>query len=150
MSRFMKLPGKPLGIYLAVAGLGVVAHYAQIGWLEELYGALDVAAAVALAMFALWGYVEYGRQEESIKIVFEAGDKSIDTRLSLLRKNCTRSEILGILGMIQKDPKIRFEIGSMKKAAFLDTLANVQKDDAKELVIFLTQDELKQFEIEGE
>lgn len=139
---------KPLVTYLLVVAIGLVAHYGGIAWLEELYGALDVAAAVALAIFALWGYREYGRLEESVTIYFEVIEQRINTRLSLLRKDCTRGEVLGVLGMIQKDPKTRFEIWSMKKAAFLDTLAHIQKGKAKELIIYLNVDELEQFEIE--
>lgn len=139
---------KPLGIYLTIVAVGVAAHYFAIEWLEEFYGALDVAAAVALAVFAIWGYREYSRQEESVSIHFETDGQRIDTRLSLLRKDCTRGEVLGVLGMIQKDPKTRFEIESMKKIVFLEVLGQIQKGKAKELVILLTQDELKQFEIE--
>lgn len=149
MSRFFSIANMlPLIIYLLIVCAGVIAHYMKIDWLEEFYGALDVAAAVALAMFAIWGYIEYSRQEESVKIVFAVNGQSIDTRLSFLRKNCTRSEVLGVLGMIQKDPKTRFEIASMKKAAFLDNLGQVQKGSAKELYIILTQSELEQFEME--
>jgi len=140
----------PLGIYLSIVTVGVVAHYAKIAWLEELYGALDVAAAVALAVFALWGYREYNRLEESVAIHFEVDGQRIDTHLVLLRKDCTRGEVLGLLGMIQKDPKTRFEIESMKKIAFLHTLGQIQKGETKELIIPLTVDELGQFEIEGE
>lgn len=128
--------------------LGIVAHYGGIEWLEEFYGALDVAAAVALAVFAMWGYMEYSRQEESIAIFFLVSNEKKKTGLSILRKNCTRSELLGVLGMIQKDPKNRFEIASMKKPAFLDTLARIQKESDTELCIVLLQSELEQFEVE--
>lgn len=147
MRRLIDFMKKPLVAYLLVVIVGLVAHYGGIQWLEDFYGALDVAAAVALAMFALWGYQEYGRQEESVKIMFEVNGELKETNLSLLRKNCTRSEVLGVLGMIQKDSKTRFEIGSMKKVAFIKTLADIQKGKVKELVICLTQIELDQFKI---
>lgn len=148
MSSFFRVNSKPFFIYLTVVLLGLMAHYGGIIWLEEFYGALDVAAAVALAFFALWGYMEYSRQEESVAISFLVANEKKKTGLSLLRKNCTRSELLGVLGMIQKDPKTRFEIASMKKAAFLDTLARIQKESDTNLYITLTESELKQFEVE--
>lgn len=148
MSSFFRVNIKPFLIYLTVVLLGIVAHYGSIAWLEEFYGALDVAAAVALAFFALWGYMEYSRQEESVAIVFLVANEKKKTGLSLLRKNCTRSELLGVLGMIQKDPKARFEIVSMKRKAFLDTLARIQKESDTELCIAITQSELEQFEME--
>lgn len=150
MGRVIDFWKSPLGIYLTIVVVGLVAHYGGIVWLEEFYGALDVAAAVALAVFAIWGYREYSRQEESVAVLFEVDGKRINTRLSLLRKDSTRGEVLGILGMIQKDSKTRFEIESTKKATFLDTLAHIQKGSEKELCIILTKDELGQFEIEGE
>lgn len=149
MSRFFSIANTlPLIIYLLIVYAGVIAHYMKIDWLEEFYGALDVGAAVALAVFAMWGYAEYSKQEQSIAIYFQVEELKKKTGLSLLRKNCTRSELLGVLGMIQKDPKNRFEIASMKKVLFLDTLAHIQKGSAKELYIILTQSELEQFEME--
>lgn len=149
MSRYFKALSKPLLVYVIIVLLGILAHYVKIDWLEELYGALDVGAAVALAVFALWGYMEYSRQEDSLPIIFDVEGEHCDTHLSLLRKNCTRSELLGILGMIQKDNTSRFNIQYTKEPVFLEKLEAIQKGADAEICIVLTKKESAQFHIKA-
>ena len=87
------------------------------------------------------------KSEDVIKIYFRVNNQLIYTNLSILRKDCKRSEILGILGMIQKDGKSRFDIKSLKNPKILNEFQNIQKGKSDKLVIDLLQDELKIFHI---
>jgi len=130
--------------YLLVIFFGAVAaKYLPTVW--HLYEILDTASAVALAILAFLGYMEFVRSEESIKIYFDIDDRVIDTKLSLLRKNFTRGELLGVLGMIQKNSKNRFEIQSLKELSLLERLQQIQKSSEKEFHIRVTKEELDQF-----
>ena len=133
-----------LVIFFIVIGLGVGAKlYWPTAW--EWFGVIDTASAVALALLALFGYVEYIRMEEKIEIAFDLNGQKIDTGLSLLRKNFTRSELLGVLGMIQKEQEKRFKLSFFQEPASLDAIQQIQKGKAKEFHIPLQPHEIEQF-----
>ncbi len=134
----------PLIIFIAIGGVGIGA-YVLFPKLWDIYGVLDVASAVALSVLAFLGYMEFIRSEDEIEIVFNIEGEHKSTGLSVLRKDCTRSEIMGILGMIQKNPKEKFSISYMKEPKMLKDLYAIQKGSAKRLVIPLTKEEAKQF-----
>ncbi len=132
-------------ITLTLAGLAISYLLDKEAW--RFWGNLDSAFAVALGVLAFMGYLEYIRSEDEIKIYFKVNEKKLDTGLTVLRKDCNRSEILGILGMIQKDSKNRFDIKYMKKRGLLKKLYDIQKGSEKELIIYLDEEELEQFDI---
>ncbi len=135
----------PLIIFVGITLIGLlISYYFESVW--EFWANLDSAFAVALGVLAFMGYLEYIKSEDEIKIYFETNGRKIDTGLSILRKDCTRREVLGILGMIQKDPKERFNIKYMKNKELLKRLHAIQKGNGLELIIPLSEDELGQFE----
>jgi len=135
----------PLIIFVGITLMGLlISYYFEGVW--KFWANLDSAFAVALGVLAFMGYLEYIKSEDEIKIYFETNGRKIDTGLSILRKDCTRREVLGILGMIQKDPKERFNIKYMKNKELLKRLHAIQKGNGLELIIPLSEDELGQFE----
>jgi len=137
---------KFLIIYVVIFILGLFAWWlSPTAW--DLFNTLDTASAVALAVLAFFGYWEFVRSEDVIKIYFDTDDQTIDTHLSILRKNFSRSELMGVLSMIQKDAKIRYEIQSLKEISVLDKIQSVQKNSEKEFHIYVTKEELAQFTI---
>jgi hypothetical protein len=133
-------------VFIAITIIGVIARLLGEGsLLWEIYGTLDTASAVALSVLAFLGYMEYTRLEDKIKVFFDVDGEKIDTGLSLLRKDCTRSEIFGLLGMIQKDAKKRFEVAFMKDLSLLDSLQKIQKGKKNSFIIPLSKEELSQF-----
>jgi len=135
-----------LAIFFIVIGLGIGAKlYWPTAW--EWFGVIDTASAVALAFLALFGYVEYIRMEDKIEILFDLDGQKIDTGLSLLRKNFMRSELLGVLGMIQKEQKGRFNLSFFQEPASLDRIQKIQKGKAKEFHIPITSEEIDQFKV---
>lgn len=142
------LKNKLLVTFAAITFVGLGIYYLDIKWIWNLYSALDTASAVALSVLAFFGYMEYSKSEDKIRIYFLVDDeKTLDTELSVLRKNCTRSELFGILGMIQKNPKNRYDIQYMRDKSLLQKLQDIQKGDLDKFIIPITTTELAQFEL---
>ena len=138
---------KILIIYIVIIAIGVLAKLFVSDTVWEWFGVFDTSSAVALAVLAFYGYYEFIKNDHPIKIYFDLESKSIDTGLSILRKNFTRGELLGVLGMIQKDTKTRFEIESLKDISILKRLQEIQTSKEKEFHIVITQRELEQFNL---
>lgn len=139
MSRY-----KPLFIYVPIT----LFTWALSFILEEnewkYIASLDTSTAIALAILAFLGYLEYVRLEDTIEIYFKVCEEEIETGLTVLRKNCTRSEVLGILGMMQTKNG-RYEIAYLKDKNLLTNLNNIQKNRDTRLIIPLSKKELEQF-----
>ena len=129
--------------------IGFVIRYAlgEHSSLWQLWGVIDVSFSVALGLLAYAGYSKYLRSEDTILIRFKLPDgKYIDTGLSVLRKDFNRQEILGLIGMIRKNPKIQFDIDATKNPKFLQSIQQIQKGKEKTFDIDISEEELKQFE----
>ena len=149
----------PLLSFLLIFGVGIVValnsnvlqskdiYSANFWW--NLYGVLDTSSAVAVAFLAFFGYINYIKLEDKIKIYFliKETNKKIDLNISILRKNFTRSELMGILGMIRKDSTQPFDISYLKQTSILDKIHNIQKGNSKEFIILVTQNELENFNL---
>jgi len=135
---------KMLIFYVSVIFIGaIVANFFPAVW--QWFGILDTASAVALAILAFFGYLEFVRSEDAIKIFFDTDGEVVDTKLSILRKNFTRGELMGVLGMIQKDSKKRFEIQSLKEISILQRLQQIQTSKDQSFHLKVTDEELAQF-----
>ena len=135
-----------LVIYIVLSILGLVFYeFFQGAW--DVYKVIDTASSVALAVLAFFGYLEFMRQEQKVKIVFYVEHKTIDTQLSLLRKNFTRSEVLGILGLIQKEQNRRFELSFFKNIKNITKFQEIQTGKEQYFVIDMSQKELEQFNV---
>jgi len=137
-----------LFVTLTFIGLFIRYMLPENSPLWEFWSAVDVSFAVALGVLAFMGYKEYIKSEDEIKIFFKVGNKQIDTNLSLLRKDCTRGEILGILGMMQRRTNKRFLFDSKELRTLLKELQDVQRGNKDIVEIEMTQEELEQFIID--
>ena len=137
---------KMIIVFLIIVGIGLADKYCNHGGLVwDFYVDFSVVATVALAILALMGYFKYISGEDIIKIYFKKEDKKIDTGLVVLRKNCVRSEIQGLLGMIHSTGG-RYDLKSFQKdRSFLKVLNDVQINKLNEIVIVVTKEELEQF-----
>jgi len=86
-------------------------------------------------------------QNQEIKIFFIIDNKKKDTKLTIIRKHFTRSEVLGIVGILQKDISKRFNIEYMKNKKFLDDVIDIQQGKKDEIDIQVTNEELEQFSV---
>ncbi len=126
-----------LMIFLLLTIVGLAIRYLlgveSIWW--GIWSSVDVAFAVALGVLAFFAYREMLSEEDAIALSFTIVDDPerdpIPLGISLLRKNCTRSEILGILGMIQTNTQQRFNYRTALLKPLLDAIAGVQTDRSK-------------------
>jgi hypothetical protein len=140
---------KVLVLFGSITLLTMVLLYGGSTGLDTMLGRLDTATAIALAFMAFMGYKEFIISENKIPIVFqdEASGEKLTTDINLLRKNCTRSEVLGVLGMLQVDSKNKFNLTNDKMKRLLMDSQAIQLGEQNELVIKLSADELQQFDI---
>jgi hypothetical protein len=132
-----------VGIFILIVVFGIFSkiYYPAI-W--DWFGVIDTASAVAIATLVGYGYIEFITSEQAVKIIFEIDGKKYDTGLSLLRKNFTRSEVMGVLGMIQKEQK-RYNLSFFQDKSVLKKLQKIQTGKGKEFIIKMSEEEAKQF-----
>ncbi len=122
--------------YLLITFVGVAIYLlAPQSSLWSFWQAIDTAIAIALGVLAALAYHELAKGEDEIALYFtitgDAQNDPIPLGITLLRKACTRSEILGIMGMIKHDSEKRFNYKAELLNALLKELATVQKDSLK-------------------
>ncbi len=147
----MKLFFNALSIYIFILLLGVIAYlmqkYGYINHIWDIWGVIDTSSAVALAILAGFAYYEYIKGDDVIKIYFLTDTGKIDTKLSLLRKEFSRSELLGLLGMVQKDQDKRYKLSYFQNPKTLKKIQEIQKGNGKEIIIKLQKKELEYFNL---
>ncbi len=143
----MKRLMAPLYLFLILVLLGLTIRYiaGKNSELWQIWSSVDVTSAVALAALAFFAYRQMLRDDDEVRIMLEVDGKRHDTGLCLLRKDCTRSEIIGVLGMMQRRTKERFMYDPVHLHDLLNELNRVQKGKAKELAVPLSQEEFEQF-----
>ena len=134
-------------ISITVVGWLLHAFSDDNSWGLKLWTALDVSFAVSLGVISFMVYLEYIKAEDEIEIYFDVEDDLKDTGLSLLRKDCTRSEIFGLLGMMQPENSKRFSVDTKELALILKEVQSVQRGQKNSFVIRMMAHEFEQFEI---
>ncbi|MGD9596463.1 hypothetical protein [Wolinella succinogenes] len=115
-----------------------------------LIDALDKITIVFAFVTMIGVIYNHFRQNQKIQIYFLLGGKEIFLEnLSIIRRHITRSEILGMLGVIQKNSKERYNIEYLSEAKFFEDLYELQKGGSKKLLIKVTADELEQFSVKN-
>jgi len=136
-----------LFIALWIVGLFLRYVVGEQSFLWHLWGTVDIAFAVSMGVMAFLAYLEFIKAEDEIKIYFKVEGKRYETGLSLLRKDCTRGEILGVLGMMQRTTKERFSFDSKELPILLKEVQEVQKGNKNSFELRMNRDELEQFVI---
>jgi hypothetical protein len=139
-----------VAITFIVLLIGIIATFYKKGVsLWDLLSALDTATAIALAVLAFFAYLEYARGEDEIKIYLNVEGEKKDTQLRLLRKQVSRSEVLGILGMIQNKNSGRFENSKFRNKKilleFLNNIMEVQKGNKDEIEVPISKEDFDKY-----
>ena len=115
--------------------------------LWSIWSSIDVSFAVVLGVLAFLAYRDLVKEKDLIRLILNVEDsKHIDTNLCLLRKNCTRGEIIGLIKMLNKTNKpLKYDVKNLHK--LLDELNRVQSSRVKRLYIPINKDELEQFNL---
>jgi len=117
----------------------------------SILGALDTAFAISMGVLAFIAYKKLINAEDEIKMYFKLpNNKEIDTGLTLLRGDCKRSEIMGLLGMIQKDQKDKYKIDHNEALRLLKHIQEVQKGKGNKIIINISKDGIKHFKVKDE
>ena len=146
---------RELLIYFGITVAGFILYLLSIYFKFELFKtfwnlwtAVDSSFAVALGILAFRVYKDMAKEEDIIELKFKIDDNEpIPTGLSLLRKHFTRSEIMGVLGMIQKDQNKRYKLDFFQNKQVLDKIHKIQKGKDKEFIITMDKKEAEQFEL---
>ena len=137
-----------LVLFTGLFGVGLAVRYlfgAQSRW-WEIWSSIDVSFAVALGVLAFMAYRDIVREKDQIRLVFDIKGEHIDTGLCLLRKDCTRSEVMGVMRLLCKDhAPLRYDARHLH--ALLEEVNRVQSGKAGKLYIPLHPEERAQFEL---
>ena len=145
---------KEVLIYFGITFIGLYLFYLSLEpkfelkkkTLWDIWGALDSSFAVAVGFLAIFVYKELAKEQDAIELKFKIGNhKPISTGLTLLRKNFTRSELMGILGMIKKDQDQRYTLEFFQDIAVLKKIQDIQTGRDKVFIIEMNQNEAQQF-----
>ena len=83
---------------------------------------------------------------EKIKIYFEVnGEKEPTPRFEIIRKDFTRAEIAGYLGVIQDNSQERYNINYLSSKKFFNDITEVQKGTLNEIIIVMDAEQQKKF-----
>jgi len=132
---------------LFVVGLLIRYLMGEGSMLWGIWSAIDVSFAVVLGILAYIAYSNIVRAEDQVRLVFNVDNqKEVDTGLCLLRKNCTRSEVIGVLSMMQRNTK-ELQYNATHLHDLLQEINNVQVGSSRKLRIIINQNEFAQFEM---
>jgi TM2 domain-containing membrane protein YozV len=142
-----------LALFIIFVAFGFDSYYlGQNGeskyW--EVYIVFGNSATFALSIFAFLGYIEYIRNEDKIDVKFnltfvdDNKDNKIDTGVSVLRKNCTRAEIQGLLRILAAGKMFNMK-SVLKEKKILELVDKIQTGKDKEIVLDIEEDEIVQF-----
>lgn len=117
-----------------------------IDWLDKV----TIIFSFITMIFVAYKWWQDRKQGEKVTISFSLNGREICLEnISIIRRHITRSEILGMLGVIQKNSKERYNIDYLSDARFFEDLYAVQKGKLNKLVIDVTGDEIEQFNVKG-
>ncbi len=81
------------------------------------------------------------KQLQKIPIYFNNRKLNLD----ITRKDFSRQEIQGILGVLRKDMRVNYHIDYLTTIDYLDNIYQIQTNHQDKLVIKITQEEKEQF-----
>ena len=132
---------------LFVVGLLIRYLIGESSTLWGIWSAIDVSFAVVLGILAYIAYSDIVRAEDQVRLVFNIDNtKKVDTGLCLLRKNCTRGEIIGVLKMMKRKSK-EFHYDASHLHDLLQEINHVQTSNNQKLYIIINQEEFNQFKL---
>lgn len=121
--------------------------------LETIIGYMDqitIVFAFIIMILTILNFIRVRRELDKVKILFKVGDKEYLTDDNLTRKDCRRSEIQGVLRTKLKKDRNFYEIDFLKKRDYFENIYEIQKGKKDTLTIYLTPQELEQFDITKE
>ena len=134
-------------IGLSIFGLLIRYLLGEDSVLWDIWSAIDTASAVALAVLAFVAYRDIVRDDDEVQLLFNIEGKKVDTGLCLLRKDCTRGEVIGVISMLARVTDAPFKYNALHIHDLLDEINQVQKGTNEKLYIVISKDEFAQFKM---
>lgn len=118
-----------------------------IGHVSNVAGAIGgIVAAIGVLKVLAAQRRQAERVEVALRLVGE--DQSVTLPLEMLRKDVSRAELLGRLGMLPMRQKgQRFSIQSLSTPAFMRAVNEVVEGNSSILVIHASREEFDQFDL---
>jgi hypothetical protein len=134
---------------LFVVGLLIRYLMGESSMLWGIWSSIDVSFAVVLGILAYIAYRNIVRAEDQIRLVFNIENKKeVDTGLCLLRKNCTRSEVIGVISMMKyTNEHLKYDVDNLHD--LLEEINQVQTGTKGKLFIPINEDEFSQFDVKN-
>ncbi len=112
-------------------------------------GFIGLFVSISIRLY-LWQKEKRDNDLIQIRLQLTEPEKRITLRNRIRRKNLTRAELLGLLGMLpMQDSGKRFALSGLSEQVFLAKLEDAQVNaKVNEVLIPCTPDELKQFNLE--
>ena len=87
-------------------------------------------------------------EEVQVSLVLEGSNKEVTLPLNILRKDVSRAEILGRLGMVpMKEKGKRFSIRNLFTSDFIKQVNKVARGESNKIVLKVTEEEFNQFDL---
>jgi len=123
--------------------------------LKEIMTWLDyvtIIFSIITMIGVFWNIFKNKRQFDKIKIVFiiKSNNKEILIDKNLIRRDCKRSEIQGILRNKLIKGKNVYDIEYLKNDEYFENIYQIQTSQSNVLKIYLEDDELEPFGLEKE
>ncbi|MFH1235936.1 MAG: hypothetical protein V1685_03285 [Parcubacteria group bacterium] len=118
-----------------------------VGHVSNMAGAIGgIVAAIGVAKMLASQRKQAGKVE--VRLVLPGEDRSVVLPLELLRRDVSRAELLGRIGMLpMRNKGARFSIRAFSTSAFMRALNEVVEGQTSTLQIPATSEELEQFEL---
>ncbi|OGR85787.1 MAG: hypothetical protein A2901_01595 [Elusimicrobia bacterium RIFCSPLOWO2_01_FULL_54_10] len=121
--------------------LEVVAHISNIA------GAAGGIVA-AVGVFKMLAAQSRAAEPVRVQLRLAADGRSVELPVHMRRRDITRAELLGRLGMLpMKQKGARFSLRALSTPSFMEAVNEVQEGNTSVLVIPATMEELDQFDI---
>lgn len=112
---------------------------------------ITIIFATITMVTVLWNWFKNIKSNDKIVIYFQTQTTTVLLEnISIIRKHITRSEVLGILGVVQKNSKERYNIAYLSQTRFFNDLYEIQIGKSNKLVIEITDEELEQFDVSNQ
>lgn len=108
---------------------------------DAVFTIVSIFITLGTLIMVVKNYLTNKKQYDKIPIYFN--DKKL--KLNIARKDFSRQELQGILGILRKEMKKQYEVDFFSKVEYLDSIYKIQKSELDELVIKITKKELEQF-----
>lgn len=124
----------------------------MIEYFQSTVSFLDTVT-IFFAFFAMLAagknYLNDRKQLQEVQICFNHMGQKLPLDLGIMRKHISRAEVMGILGVIQKDSRDKYNIDYLSTPEFMENIFRIQKGELDEILIEVSSKELEQFNVEN-